>query len=89
MVPDLLWDEIKNNQLKIERGLSFEMVAEASRNGTIVDDFQHPSASRSHQRIIVIEVSGYMVSVPYVTNGKVKFLKTMYYNRDLNKKYGV
>jgi hypothetical protein len=89
MEAELFWDETKNELLKAECGLCFEMVAEASIEGKIVDDFQHPSAARSHQRIIVIDVGGYKVAVPYVTDGKTKFLKTMYFNRDLDKKYGV
>lgn len=82
------WNEDKEIQLLSERGLSFEMVVEAAENGEIVADFQNPTLGRSHQRIILIKVSGYTVAVPYVTDGKIKFLKTMYFDRKNNEIYG-
>lgn len=83
------WNDEKNEWLLRERGLCFELVVDAAENGKIVDEIDHPNSARLHQRIMVIEANGYMVSVPYVTDGKIKFLKTMFYDRDLQKKYGV
>ena len=82
------WSDEKNEWLQQERGLRFELVVEAADNGMIVDEFDHPKSARTNQRVLVIRANGYMVSVPYVTDGKTKFLKTMYYDRELQKKYG-
>jgi hypothetical protein len=86
---DFDWNEDKESQLFSERRLSFRMVVDASESGEIVADFQNPALGRSHQRIILINVSGYIVTVPYVTDGKFKFLKTMYFDRKYNEIYGV
>jgi hypothetical protein len=83
------WNAEKNTWLEQVRGLSFDFVVEAAARGTIVDEFDHPSDTRPHQRVMVIEVNGCMVNVPYVTAENVKFLKTMYFDRNLQKKYGV
>jgi hypothetical protein len=83
-----LWNEEKNTQLKVERSLSFEMVVEAAEAGLIIDEFDHPSVTRPNQRILVISVDGYMVSVPHLADGDAKFLKTMFFDRNLQKKYG-
>jgi uncharacterized DUF497 family protein len=82
------WSEAKESRLVSERGLSFKMVVEASKNGKIISDFQNPAIGRSHQRIILIEVQSYIVTVPYVIDKKVKFLKTMYFDRKYNEMYG-
>jgi len=82
------WSDEKNEWLQRERGLCFELVVEAAANGLIVSEFDHPNADRLNQRVLVIEVNGYMDRVPYVTDGKTKFLKTMFYDRGLQKKYG-
>jgi uncharacterized DUF497 family protein len=83
------WSSEKNDLLEQERGLSFDLVVEAAANGLIVDEFDHPNDKRPHQRVMVIEVNGYMVNVPYVVDGNVKFLKAMFFDRALQKKYGV
>ena len=82
------WDKEKNDWLARERNLSFELVVEAAVNGVVIAEIDHPDPNRSNQRVIVIEVRGYMVRVPYVTDGKTKFLKTMFFDRSLQKKYG-
>jgi hypothetical protein len=80
------WSEAKNDWLKVNRGLSFEAVAHAIENGLIVDDIDHPS--RPNQRVLIVELENYLCAVPYVTDGDVKFLKTIYRNRRLAEKYG-
>ncbi len=82
------WNLEKNARLMKERGLSFEMVVEAANIGAVIEEFDHPNEERSHQRIMVIEINGYMVCVPHVVAGEVKFLKTMYFDRNIQKKYG-
>jgi hypothetical protein len=82
------WNADKEEWLIRERGLSFVLALEAMILGNIVDDIPHPNPARSNQRILVILLEGRHVAVPYVTDGKVKFLKTMYVSRDLDARYG-
>lgn len=84
----LLWNDEKNEWLRATRGLSFELVEEAIAAGEVVDDFPHPSSQRSHQRILVFALGRQHVAVPYVWDGTTRFLKTMYFSRDLDEKYG-
>lgn len=84
----VLWNDEKNEWLRANRGLSFELVTEAIVLGEIVDDIPHHNKSRKHQRVLVIRVQGRHVAVPYVTDGDVRFLKTMFYSRTLDEKYG-
>ena len=81
------WDEKKNELLKKERGLSFEMVLEAIEDGRVLDDYSHKNASYSHQRILIIKLDNYPVMVPYVQDGENIFLKTMFHNRKLKGVY--
>jgi hypothetical protein len=87
MNQDIQWNAEKDAWLKDVRGLSFIMAEEAVAEDEIVDDFPHPK--KAHQRIMVFRVGGRCVGVPYVSQGESRFLKTMYFSRDLDKKYGV
>jgi uncharacterized DUF497 family protein len=84
---DFGWNEDKNKRLKQERDLSFEAVVAAIENDQILDDFDHPA--RKGQRVLVVEIEGYVCAVPYVRDEHVMFLKTIFRNRDLNRKYKV
>lgn len=64
------------------------MVVEAFDIGAVVKDMCHPQAERSNQRMLLIRVNGYICAVPYVQDGAVKFLKTMYYSRKYDELYG-
>lgn len=86
MSDEIRWNVEKDAWLKENRGLSFLMVEEAISEDQIIDDFQHPQ--RENQRILIFQIGGKCVAVPYVTEGKVRFLKTMYFSRDLDKIYG-
>jgi uncharacterized DUF497 family protein len=83
---EIKWDPAKDEWLKLHRNLSFEMVEKAFDAGHVVDDYQHPT--RVNQRILVIRVEDYICAVPYVVDGKVMFLKTMYRSRKLNSEFG-
>jgi hypothetical protein len=82
------WNAEKNEWLLKFRGLSFDLVLEAAECGEIVDDIPHHNPARIGQRILVIRVASRHVAVPYITDGRTMFLKTMYYSRDLDKFYG-
>ncbi len=82
------WNAEKDAWLRDKRGLSFQMVEEAIALDEIVDDTEHPDPARGHQRILIFRVNGRCVAVPYVTSTAGRFLKTMYFSRDLDEVYG-
>jgi uncharacterized DUF497 family protein len=84
----LKWDKSKNEKLILERDLSFDLVAEAFDVGAVVMDMDHPDTARANQRMLLIKVNGYICAVPYVQDGPIKSLKTMYYSRKYDELYG-
>ncbi len=89
VIEDIQWNDEKEAWLKVARRLSFIMAEEAIAAGEIVDDYLHPDPARAHERIMVFRVGGRCVGVPYARQGQCRFLKTMYFSRDLDRKYGV
>lgn len=82
------WNEDKNNLLKQDRNISFEMIAEKLKKGDIIDDIINPNNQKySNQRIFVIEINAYIYFVPYFENENEIFLKTIYPSRKFTKIY--
>ena len=82
------WNPDKNQQLIIERGVSFEDVVFYLQQGTLLDDLEHPNSSKyPDQRIFVVNINDYAYLVPYVENRKEIFLKTVIPSRKATKKY--
>ncbi len=79
------WDQDKNAWLKANRGVSFEAVIDAMESDKIIDDLAHPA--RPHQRIMIVELAGYICAVPYESDGESLFLKTIYPDRKMKDKY--
>jgi uncharacterized DUF497 family protein len=79
------WDEAKNTWLKANRDVSFEGVVAAVEDGKLIDDQEHPT--RPHQRIMVVVLRNYVCAVPYVMDGDIRFLKTIYPDRKLKAQF--
>ncbi len=79
---EIRWNPLKSERLKRTRGVSFEEILDAK----LVDILEHPH--RTNQNILVYEYRGYLWAVPYVAEGDVIFLKTIYPSRKLAKRYG-
>lgn len=79
------WNEEKNSFLKAERGLSFEAISLAMKDGRMLDVYPHPKYS--HQQVLLVDIEGYVVVVPFVEDDKKLFLKTAYHSRKAAKKY--
>lgn len=78
---EIRWNALKSERLKRTRGVSFEEVI-ASK---LVDIRKHPN--RENQKILIYQHKGYLWAVPYVIEGEVIFLKTLYPSRKLKKLY--
>jgi hypothetical protein len=66
-------------------GIGLAECAVAIEEGRILDDLPNPV--RPGQRILVLEIEAYAYVVPYVTDGEIMFLKTMFPSRKHTAKY--
>lgn len=86
------WGSGKNEQLKLERGISFEIMVVAIETGGLVDILAHPNAARyPNQRGLVVLNDGYVYLIPFVEEDDHFFLKTVIPSRkatrdDLNER---
>lgn len=78
MTKPFRWDSDKNEQLILERGLSFEQITVAIEAGNLLQIAPHPNPSRyPRQRIMIVEFDGYAYLVPFVEEDDYLFLKTI------------
>ena len=84
----LKWNAEKDAWLRRARGFGFEEIYEAINDGGLIADTENPSQNHTDQRMLVVRLNGYLISVPYVEDGEVAFLKTAYPNRKLRRRYG-
>jgi uncharacterized DUF497 family protein len=83
------YNEQKNNKLNTERNISFDDVTDAILGGGLLDILDHPNQEQyAHQKLFVVEIENYAYVVPFVRekNGDF-FLKTIYADRKMTKKY--
>jgi hypothetical protein len=66
-------------------GIGLVECAVAIEEGRILDDLPNPV--RPGQRVLVLEINAYAYVVPYVTDGEVMFLKTMFPSRKHTAQY--
>ena len=82
------WDFIKNEKLKVDRGLSFEQVVMHIERGDVLDLVAHPNQKKyPGQQIIVVEINEYAYLVPFVESSEGKFLKTIIPSRKATRDY--
>lgn len=79
---EFCYDDTKNEWLFRERGVTFEDAIIAISEGNLIADFEHPDQQRyPGQRLLVIKLQEYPYCVPYLNNGEVMELKTLYPSR--------
>jgi uncharacterized DUF497 family protein len=82
------WSEEKNRFHEQTRGVSFEDVIFHIQKGDVLDVIKHPKANQyPEQKIIVINIEGYVHLVPYVKEKGIRFLKTIIPSRKATKEY--
>ncbi len=77
----------KNAILKAERGVGFDDVIYCIENGYVLDVIKNKAKKYAHQKIYVVEINCYAYAVPCVQNNGDIFLKTIYPNSAMTKKY--
>jgi uncharacterized DUF497 family protein len=82
------WSTAKNEQLKKERGVSFEEVIFYIERGALLDVVEHPNKEKYQgQRMFIINIDNYAYLVPFVETEEEVFLKTIIPSRQATKKY--
>lgn len=82
------WGPEKNEQLVLERGISFEQMVVAIEAGGLLDILAHPNPSKyPHQKVLVVACDGYAYLVPFVEQEDHVFLKTVIPSRKATRDY--
>jgi uncharacterized DUF497 family protein len=83
---EILWDNEKNDMLKMERKVSFEDVVEIILNKQEIDLIENPA--RDGQAYYIVEINNYIHVVPALINEKNQIvLKTIFPSRRFHKIY--
>ena len=84
---EFVYDEEKENWLNEHRAVSFKAVISKIENGES-RVIPNPNQKKySGQEALIVEIDGYNCVVPFIEKGEVVFLKTIYKNRKINRKY--
>jgi uncharacterized DUF497 family protein len=82
------WGPDKNDQLLLERGISFEQMVVAMEAGGLLDILAHPNPGKyPNQRVLVVACDGYAYLVPFVEQQDHFFLKTVIPSRKATRDY--
>ena len=82
----IIWDDVKNTKLQIERQISFEQISEIILRNDYLDILENPS--RPNQQLFVITLNNYIYAVPFLIDENLNIiLKTAYPSKKLSKKY--
>ena len=87
MSESIRWNAEKNNWLRNEagRGACFEDVIDAINDGRLLEIV--PYKTRVNQSMIILLINDYIYSVPFVEDENGIFLKTLFPDRKLTRKY--
>ncbi|EOQ94819.1 putative toxin-antitoxin system, toxin component [Leptospira wolbachii serovar Codice str. CDC] len=82
------WDIEKDEILRKERGISFELVLFQIENGFLLDIIKHPNKDKyPNQSIFIIEIESYAYLIPFIENKDEIFLKTIIPSRKATRNY--
>jgi uncharacterized DUF497 family protein len=82
------WNKEKNEQLRQKRGVCFEDVIDAIANNQVLGVIGTANLEKyPNQSIMVVEIRGYVYCVPFVKDGSVTFLKTIFPSRKMKKQF--
>ncbi|TGN09823.1 BrnT family toxin [Leptospira ilyithenensis] len=82
------WDLEKDEILRKERGISFELILYQIENGFLLDIIKHPNINKyPNQSIFIIEIENYAYLVPFIETKDEIFLKTIIPSRKATRNY--
>jgi|SRR3989344_3089953 len=82
------WNPDKNEWLRKERSITFDIILTAIAEGGLLELRDHPNQTRHpKQKEFVVVFEEYVYIVPFVEDKEKIFLKTIFPNRTETKKY--
>ena len=82
------WSPEKNEQLQLDRGISFENMVVAIESGGLLDILAHLNLAKyPNQKMLVVASDGYAYLVPFVEKDDHFFLKTAIPSRKATRDY--
>ena len=76
------WNNEKNEELKLERGVSFEQIVLLIQNGYVLDILEHLKKEKYQNQILyIIDMDNYAYVVPFIDKKGERFLKTIFPSR--------
>ena len=82
------WSPEKNEQLQLDRGISFENMVVAIESGGLLDILAHLNLAKyPKQKMLVVASDGYAYLVPFVEEDDHFFLKTVIPSRKATRDY--
>jgi uncharacterized DUF497 family protein len=82
------WNHQKNQELKTERGISFEQIVLAIEGDGLLDTVKHPNLEKyPNQYVFVVAYEDYFYLVPFVEEAEFYFLKTIIPSRKAKRDY--
>ena len=84
---EIIWDEVKNETLRLQRGIGFEEIADIILNENYRDILENPT--RAEQLYFILTVRDYTWVVPFLIDEEDRIvLKTAFPSRKYHKIYG-
>ncbi len=84
---NIIWDDEKNKWLILNRGVSFEEIADMILDGNIIEILENPS--RRNQQYFILEILSYTWVVPFTLGKNDEIvLKTAFPSGKFHKKFG-
>ena len=82
------WNNDRNDELKKDRGISFEDIIYYIEHGKLLAIVEHHNPNKyPDQKIYIIEIENYAYLVPFVESDEEIFLKTIIPSRKATKIY--
>lgn len=82
------WNHDKNEALKIEQDISFEVIVLAIEAGGLLDELRHLNPGKyPNQSVLVVAIDAYVYLVPCVEEPDYYFLKTIIPSRKATRDY--
>ena len=83
----IIWDQKKNDWLKLNRHISFDEIAEMILNGDYKTILENPT--RENQFYFILEIKKYTWVMPFIRDQRNEIvLKTAFPSRKFHKKFG-
>lgn len=82
------WNVEKNQKLKKERGVSFEVIIFCIEKGLLLDVVANPNQKKyKKQKLFIVDVMDFVYVIPLTENEDEIYLHTIIPNRNMTDKY--